>query len=537
MAHMNLTFIMLVFLLFGRVHPALAEVDDKIKVDLTETLKNQQSLENLPDLILNEMARRDRYRENFQKESTEKKNKNVIKAEKYYKKGRKIFDEGDPKIAQRYYEKATSLNPYVDLYSYAKAVSLYRQEYYVSSLAMIDLVRGTSINEAELTYYEALNYMKLEENNTALKLFGYVVDDNDPSLSPSAAMYSGLLLKEDKKFQEAKDKFQYVLDTTKDAGMDTRAELQIEEIIAIERFQEESKKNFSFSAYTGMMYDSNVLNIADNNSSLDLKSYRLMYGGSVDYKAIYTPKHTLIPRFAISDIYSLDTSFGSDTTLQSADPLNAELSTPYSYNFTWNNKAAALTLVPAYSQIYMSLDENSRDLIYSSASLGTQLSTSHFEKWMNTYRFDFSSDTFHPATTPENDQSALKFGLNLSTTRFFDNTGYKTLSFLLAYTLNDATGINSKYDRYMLSVAGTYPLAEKMLAYSKLDYTAQDFSKSVTNRSDTGFIVTAGSSYELKTNLSLNFSAQYNDNSSNVELYDYNKFVFMTMISYNSGFF
>ena len=89
----------------------------------------------------------------------------------------------------------------------------------------------------------------------------------------------------------------------------------------------------------------------------------------------------------------------------------------------------------------------------------------------------------------------------------------------------------------MGSVSGTYPTTTKLISYGKLDYIHQDYSKSQTDRTDNGFIVTAGGIYSIKGNLSLNFYAQYYSNKSTVDLYDFNKFSVMTMISYSSGFF
>ncbi|MCC6138395.1 MAG: tetratricopeptide repeat protein [Bdellovibrionaceae bacterium] len=488
-------------------------------------------------LLIKEINKRASYKEKFYVLPKSQKEKSESKASQYHKKARSLFEAGDSSLAQRYFEKAISLNPFVPLYSYELAICAYRNGSYMRSLALLELVKGPDFDSNEIQYYEALNNMKLNETDTAIKEFGYVIESKDESLAPSAAMYKGLLLKQKNELQEAKDAFQYVLDTTKDPVLDKKAEQQIDMIIAQERFEEEGKKKFSYSVYTGILYDSNVLNIANNNSSLDLKAYRLMYGGNLEYKAVYKPAHSFTPRLSASDLYSVDNSFDSNATIQSTDPLQAELALPYTYRFTMFKKGAALTLTPAYSQIYMSLNEASRELVYSTASLGTELSTSFWNKWINSYRLDVASDTFHPDTTAVNDQTAMKYGLTLNNTRLLDTTGSKTISLDLNYIKNDAEGINSLYDRIMGSVSGTYPAATKLISYGKLDYIHQDYSKSQTDRTDTGYIVTAGGIYNIKGNLSLNFYAQYYSNKSTVDLYDFNKFSVMTMISYSSGFF
>lgn len=487
--------------------------------------------------LIRELEKRENYQKSFNALTISQREKNLVKATHYHKKGRALFQQGDTRLAQRYYAKAISLNPYVDLYYYEMAISAYRNGEHQRSLVLLEMVRGTQIDATEISYYEALNNMKLNDLNPAIKTFGSVMAANDPELSPSAAMYRGILLKQNRQYAEAKESFQYVLDTTKDKDLDKKAEQQLEEILALQRFEEESKKRFAYSLFTGAMYDSNVLNITDNNSALDLKAYRLLYGGVLEYKAIHKAQHSLTPRLTASDLYSVDTSFDSNATIQSTDPLQAEIAVPYSYRFNMYSKPSTLTVIPAYSNIFMSLDEQNRDLVYSTGALAVELSTSLWNKWLHSYRLDFADDTFHFETAPENDQTSNKYGLTVSNSRLFNTAGTRAVNFDLNYLYNDAEGINSLYDRLMLSLGGTFPTATKLISYGKFDYIRQDFSKSTTNREDNGMIFTVGSLYSIKNNLNLNMYVQYYKNSSTLDMYDFNKITVMTMISYTSGFF
>lgn len=508
----------------------------KTRAPIQLTAQPTQTLD-FSEQLLKELERRESYQKSFEALTQEQKDKRQTKATQYHKKGRALFQSGDTRLAQRYYAKAISLNPYVDLYYYEMAISAYRNGEHQRSLVLLEMVRGTSIDATEISYYEALNNMKLNEINPAIKIFGSVMTANDPELSPSAAMYRGILLKQNNQYADAKESFQYVLDTTKDKDLDRKAEQQIEEVLSLQRFEDESKKRFAYSIFTGLMYDTNVLNIADNNSSLDLEAYRLLYGGVLEYKVLHTMRHSLTPRLTASDLYSVDKSFGSNATIQSTDPLQAEIAMPYTYRFSLNNKASTLTLIPAYSNIFMSLDEQNRDLVYSTGALAAEFMTSFWDKWINSYRLDYANDTFHFATTPENDQSANKYGITVSNTRLYNAAGTRSLNLDVNYLINDAEGVNSLWDRLMVSVGGTIPTANKLISYGKLDYINQDFSKSTTNREDKGFIVTIGSIYSLHDNLNLNIYAQYYKNSSTVDLYDFDKITVMTMISYSSGFF
>lgn len=512
--------------------PAYAQNEKK-----TAPVKAASTSLSFPDLLALEIKKRTDYKEKYYVLPKDQKEINRTKAEMYQKKGRSFFDAGNSSLSQRYYEKAILLNPFIDMYYYELAIACYRNNQFTKSLVFLDIVSGSGIDTTEIQYYEALNYMKMSETNNAIRTFGYVVEKNDPTLSPSAAMYKGLLLKQNKKYDQAQDSFQYVLDTTKDIALDKKAEQQIDEILALKRFEEESTRHFSYSVFTGLMYDSNVLNVTNNNSALDLEAYRILYGGNFEYKAIHTMTHTLSTRLSASDIYSVDTSFDSDSTIQSTDPLQAELSVPYVYRFAMFKRASSLTLTPSYSNIFMSLDEQSRELIYSTVALGTELSMSAWDKWLNSIRLDVASDTFHPETTAINDQSALKYNITFSNMRLLDNTGKKSFSIDVNYINNNAEGDNSYYDRYLASIGGTYPTSENWITYGKIDYIMQEFSKSDTDRSDNGIIATLGGVYNISPKLNLNMYVQYYNNQSNVALYDFNKISAMTMISYSSGFF
>lgn len=497
--------------------------------------KNQRK--DYVKILVREIEKRDAYKERFYKLSEKQKEDSREKAKLYYQKGRELFDAEKITKAQKYFGKAIYLDPLTVEYNYDLAIAAYRNKQYTHSLALLEIVNGSNIDPTEISYYEALNNMKLRDTESAIKIFGEVVQLSDPQLSPSAAMYRGLLLKDRRRYEEAKQTLQYILDNSQDSNLDKAAERQIEEIIALQRFEEESKKRFAFQVYGGALYDSNVLNIADNNSTSDLSAYRMLYGGNFEYKALHRQNHSLTPRISASDIYSFDKSFGSDATIQSTDPLQFEIAAPYTYRFLLGNTPSAWTLTPTYSNLFMSLNESGREKIYSTMAVSSDLTTRFFESWVNSVRIDLANDTFHPLSTPENDQSAMKYGLTLANTKLFDAKGSKSMSFDLSYLKNDADGVNSLYNRIIVSVGGTYPLSEKWTSYGKLDYLDQDFNKSLTNRADNGFIATLGGFYPLSQKLNLNIYGQFQENNSTVTIYDFSKFSLMTMISYSSGFF
>lgn len=507
------------------------------KIEIDTIAPHSNSKNDYVQLLLKETNRHQRYKDKFNALSKENKDANIKKAVLYHQKGLNILQNNDSKLAQRYFEKAIYLNPFNSDFNYELAVCAYRNGDHLRSLVLLDLLSGSNIDSDEITYYEALNNMKLNDVDVAIKTFGYVIDSNNSSLSPSAAMYQGLLYKQKNQLEEAKNSFQYVLDKTNDANLDKKAEQQIEDILSLQKFEEDAKKKFSYSLYSGVLYDSNVLNITQNNSALDLEAYRVLYGGSFEYRAIHKQKHTWTPRLLASDIYSFDKSLQSNSTVQSVDPLQFEVALPYSYNFLLLNTSSTIIISPAYSQIYMNLDQSGRKRVYSTTSLGSQLTTSFKETWVNSLRFDYSNDIFHPETAAIDDQSANKYNFTIGNTKFFDSKGTKSLNLDLSYMRNDAEGDNAFYNRLLVTVGGTFPIHTHWISYGKMDYLKQDFNKNEASRLDNIYILTAGGIYNINSKFNLNIYGQYQENQSNVAFFDFNKFSIMTMISYTSGSF
>ncbi|MBY0315250.1 MAG: hypothetical protein K2Q26_07010 [Bdellovibrionales bacterium] len=483
-------------------------------------------------LQLQETAKRQSLIDLQNSKNEEDKAKDQAKAYEYYSKGRSLFNRGGYVTAQEAYEKAIKLDASVDTYYYEYAICLYKNNRFVRSLAILSLLEG-SVESPELPYYQALNHFKLNEQEFALQKFLDVKDSRNETLAPLSAMYAGLLLQKQKKYDEAKQNFQYILDHSKDPKLDIIAERNLEETIRMEAYERDQKKKWAITLHTGLIYDENVLNIADNFSTSDLSAYRAMYGGTLDYRLINQEKNQLLARATASDIYSVDTQFKSDSTVQSVDPLQVGISLPY----TRLSQTSILTFTPMFQQIYMSLDEDGRDLIYSIAGFEASYSRSKNQKWMQEYKLEASRDTFHFETTPDFDQTATKVTVSTTQSYNFNSTSRKTVFADLIYTLNDAVGANSRYTRPSLGVGGSYPLGEKWLTYGKIDYYNMDFRDSFSGRKDKGLIYSVGGNYDMSERLTLTGSVQYWDNDSSVDGYQFSKMIVMTMLTYRTGFF
>ncbi len=502
------------------------------------SLTGDPQVRDLPDTSLqdqiNEQSKRNILLQKQNKLDARSQKELSGKARLYYNKGREIFKTGKYTEAQKYFEKAISLDASVDQYYHEFAITLFKNNNYRRSLALLANLDGADVNQVEVDYYSGLNLFKLNQTDYALKKFKSTQDAEDPTLSPLAAMYAGITYAQLEKYKEAKESFQLILDTSKDPDLDNKAESYIESIERYESYLKESKKKWAYSLFAGTSYDENVLNVAANNVSTGTEAYRFLFGGSLSYKALYSQKMSWIPVLSASDIYSFDKDFQSEATIQGTDPLQWDLSAPlrfYLSKFT-------LSLTPGYQQLYMSLGESTRGLTFSSAFLRSMISISHFEKLYTDYKLDFSSDTSHiTVTSAADDQSAHKITVGLTNTYLMNEKGSKTLFSDLYYVMNTADGDNNTYNKSLLNIGYSRPLNDLWILYSKLEYFRQDFSDSSSGRLDNNISASLGGYYSWSERSTLSLSLIYMDNSSSVSFFSYDKFAVTAIWSFNSGFF
>lgn len=497
--------------------------------DLPETfLQDQMTEKGRRDLLLKAQSKE----EQGLRASAEK------KAQLYYQKGRDIFQQGDYSLAQKYFEKATRLDANIDQYYHELAIALYKNGNYRRSAALLALLEGRDVNQAEVQYYSGLNFYRMKKMEYALNKFKTTQEMKDEVLSPLAAMYSGLSYSQMEKFKEAKESFQNVLDTSNDSKLDEQAESYIENIEQYEIFRAEAAKKWAYSMYTGFAYDSNVLNVAASNVSTGTAAYRFLYGGSVSYKALYKQNKSLLPTLAISDIYSFDKNFQSEARIQGTDPLQIDFSTPFKYTFSAFGSPMNLSLTPGYLHLYMSLGQSSRELTFSSAYLYSKLSTSHFKDIYTDYKFNISNDDSHVATTNKaDDQTANKYTLGVTNTWLINKKGNQTLFNDLYFIKNNANGDNNTYNKSLANLGYSFPWSESFTAYTKVEYFHQDFIDSSAGRVDNNISLSLGGFYSLSAKSMVTILLMYMQNNSTVSYFDYNKFSITTLWSFNSSFF
>lgn len=502
--------------------------DPKVR-DLPDTsLQDQIAEQSKRELLLQKQRKLD---DSAQKYATQK-------AALYYQKGRELFTAGDFERSRKYFEKAISLDASVDQYYHEWAIALFKTGSHRRSLAVLANLEDSEVNQSEVRYYSGLNLFKMNQLNDAINEFKAVQEDEDPILSPLAAMYAGITFSQLQKYSEAKQAFQTVLDTSKDASLDNKAESYIEGIERYESFLREASRKWSYSLFAGTSYDENVLNVAANNISTGVEAYRLIYGASLAYKAYFSQNKSWIPTFAVSDIYSFNKDFESDATIQGTDPLQWDFSAPFKYFFSAGKHNLTLTLTPGYQQLFMSLGESSRNLIFSSAFLRTQLSTSHLDSLYTDYQLSFSNDQSElTVTNAADNQSAQKITLGLTNTYLLNKKGSQTIFNDLYYVMNSAEGDNNTYNKSLINLGYSHPTSESWVLYTKMEYFHQDFMDSSTARVDDNISITLGANYAISEKSNLALSLMYMDNESSVSFFSYDKVAVTAIWSFNSSFF
>ncbi|WP_374033547.1 tetratricopeptide repeat protein [Bdellovibrio bacteriovorus] len=450
----------------------------------------------------------------------------VKEADKFY--AQKNYDEAEKK-----YAAAVDLDPESDSYYYRYGVTLYKVGNYNKSLATLSMADVPMEMSLEKDYYVALNHLKLKDYDKARKKLIEIRSENDPALSPTASFFAGNIEMQQQKFPEARTSMEYVLDNSQDPQMDRAAEDLLAQIDKMQAFYESKKEKYRFTGFIGAIYDGNVLNVAENNVSTDVKAYRLNFGASALAIWKRTPTSDFGTQIGVSDYYSTDTSFKDNATLQTADPLQFDLSLPFHKEFEYAKRSLNWELVPTYKSIFMSPTGGTRKEAISSLGVNTTLSAPIQSDVLMAGRLDVSHERSLLATSVgDDDQTALRYGFTLLPTWILDLKGEKSLTLDASYLINQAEGRNYRYKRAALGLTYAFPAWWKFNGSLRGEYSSQNYDEATSPRIDTNPIVTAAFNKDLKRNVNMLLSLQYNVGDSDEDSYDYNKFVVTSLFTF-----
>lgn len=465
--------------------------------------------------------------------SLAEKNRKKNTAANMVKEADKLYAKQDYAGAERKYAMAVDMDPEEDSYYYRYGVTLYKVENYNKSLATLSMADVPADLSLEKDYYIALNHLKLRDYDKARKEFVEIRGENDATLSPMASFFAGNIEMQQQKFPEARSSMEYVLDNSKDPQLDRSAEDLLNQIDKMQAFYESKKEKFRFTGFVGAVYDGNVLNVAENNVTTDVKAFRLNYGASALAIWNRTPTSDFGTQIGVSDYYSTNTSFQGDAVLQTADPLQLDLSLPFHKEFEFSKRSLNWELVPTYRSIYMSPTGGTRSEVIRSLGVNTTLAAPVQSDMLMAARLEVSKEeTLLDSSVGDDDQSALRYGVTLLPTWILDLKGEKSLTLDAGYLINQAEGRNYRYKRSSLGLTYAFAAWWKSNASLRAEYSSQNYDEAVTTRIDSNPIVTAAFNKDLKRNVNWLMSVQYNVGDSDEDSYDYNKFVVTSLFTF-----
>jgi Tfp pilus assembly protein PilF len=505
---------------------------------MNQLLRQQGQLQETTQLSMEEAQTKKRMAllELQQKMSEDQKRKKKAEALAIVVKADSLFSKNNFKEAEILYSQATELDPESEAYYYRYGISLFKVGNYNKSLATFSLADVDPDTAAEKDYYMGLNYLKLKDNEKALKKFIEVRDENIPAVSPGAAFYAANIQIQQQKFADARKSAEFVLDNSKDPKLDRQAEELLEQIDKLENYYESKKEKYRLSAFTGLIYDSNVLNTAENNVSTDVKAWRLNYGVSALAILHRTMTSDLAAKLAFSDYYSVDSKLQNDATLQATDVMDVGITIPYHQELTISKKAMSLEVVPGYKNISMSSTTGSREVVTRTAEMSTTLSAPIKPDLLMSGKLDLGSDQSLLSTSVgDDDASATRYGLTVSPIQLLDMKGEKILIGEFAFLTNNANGKNLKYTKYGLAATYTFPTYYKGNGSLRADYAIQDYAEASTPRKDTNISLTSVYSKDLSKQWNMALTAQATTANSDVETYKYNKFLVSGLFTYTTS--
>ena len=282
------------------------------------------------------------------------------------------YKASDYKAASEKFAKALELDPENTNFYFQYGVALYKLDISNRAIVFLNMATETPQNSAERAYYIGLSYLKLEDYPNALNNFTVAAKSKHPDIGPSAEFYRGMILIDQKKFDDAVQSFQTVLDTSKDPKLDEKAEEMIERIQSLKQFEKEKAKRWSATALLGEMYDSNVLAINDTlttGGATDLVGYRSIIAGGVRYRPVYDAKKEFAITADALHIYTVDDNFKQKASLRAADPTLLTIAAPYTIKSVVYGRGNKLDIKPGYEGIMSSQENNSQKMILHSAFL------------------------------------------------------------------------------------------------------------------------------------------------------------------------
>lgn len=444
-----------------------------------------------------------------------------------------LYNQQNFAEASKKFEQSIELDPSDTSFYFQYGVTLYRLDKNEKSIAYLNQAEDAPTHEKDL--FLGLNYLKIKNNDSAYTAFERIA--THPELGPTGVFYMGIIDFSKENLDQAQLHFEKVLEISKDPKMDQAADNYIEQILNLKRYRELQSKKWTLTGTLGFGYDSNILTVSPDVVASDLSGFRTSYGGNLEYRPIFTEKHEFLGQFSISDIYSLNSSFQGSADLQNVDPQLIGLVLPYRWKGELRGKTAQVGVTPAFRTLFMNADgAGQREQILNSSGVTTDVTTINSEKLTSIYALELRIDDSLTSTAGDDNADATYLGFTGTYTIKDSVDASKAWLSDFGLATNAAQGRNQKY--HQISVGGGFlqPGYFKALWIAKLAATHKMYFETDDGRADTLLNATVVAQKQLaeKVQGSMIFSA--NQNSSNQAALNYNQFLLMGQVNWQTSF-
>jgi hypothetical protein len=184
----------------------------------------------------------------------------------------------------------------------------------------------------------------------------------------------------------------------------------------------------------------------------------------------------------------------------------------------------------------MSPSGGSRREVLTSSLVKFDASLMRNAQWMSVYRLEYSIDhSFLDITSADDDLSGTKVSLGTTQTKLLDQRGLESWNYSIDHVNNQAVVKNYLYTKWKLGLGYDNQVWKNYRSNLKVDYSWQGYSENSNNRSDNTIGLSASLSKEYWPSTYVSYSAQYNLNNSNVDTYQYDKYVLSVSISHSGA--
>lgn len=436
--------------------------------------------------------------------------------------------------AKKQFELCLTLNPEAKDGYLSFGVTLYRLGRYNEALAILNLIDDRTRTIDEKLYYKGLIYFRFEEYSTSLKFFRRVKSKDGSELQSSAAFYEGLVLMSLKKFEQAKESFEFILDRSQDPELDKKAEEYIEKIIAAQSFEKQRKKRLFIMGMAGVMYDSNILlapqnNITAQGEALDSGDARGLLIADAEYRLLNSEKYEWSAK--VNTLY-LHTN---ETALSRADPWVTNISSPFHIKGTLKNKGYRWSIRPAFETIFMDpFLTGSKENIMNSSMIFNDFTLINSDRWFSTYTLEVRTDSSNlPNSVGDFNADALRLGLRTTQSYFLNDTKKRAIVGNLGYLVNESKGREFLFRRIEAGSSFVTPVGWSSIGNFGVNAFQLNFPKSNNQRKDFNVTVSTGFQKPLSDTVVWGLTASYAVNSSNSPINDYVKYTLLTSAIFN----